>query len=87
MDLAGACRPAQGVGGDYYDMIAFEDGRLGLAIGDVSGKGISAALANLHASLHAMTRVGYVDLATLMRHMNGLVYHGSSEAMTAEDEK
>jgi phosphoserine phosphatase RsbU/P len=55
MDLAGECRPAQGVGGDYYDMIAFADGRLGLAIGDVSGKGISAALlmASMRASLHA----------------------------------
>jgi hypothetical protein len=30
MDLADACRPAQGVGGDYYDMTAFEDGRLGV---------------------------------------------------------
>jgi phosphoserine phosphatase RsbU/P len=80
VDLAGACRPAQGVGGDYYDMIAFEDGRLGLAIGDVSGKGISAALlmAGLRASLRAMTRVGYVDLATLMQHMNQLVYEASA---------
>ncbi len=52
--IAGACRPAMGVGGDYYDVFALADGRLGIAIGDVSGKGISAAL--LMASLRASLR-------------------------------
>ncbi len=37
-------RPANEVGGDYYDYISLPDGRLGLAVGDVSGKGVSAAL-------------------------------------------
>lgn len=36
--------PAREVGGDFYDFLAFEDGRLGLVIGDVTGKGIPAAL-------------------------------------------
>ena len=44
LDFAGFSRTAQEVGGDYYDFIALENGRLGIAIGDVSGKGISAAL-------------------------------------------
>jgi len=59
MDLASACRPARGVGGDHYDMIELENGCLGLAIGDVSGKGISAALlmASLRASLRAGARI------------------------------
>jgi sigma-B regulation protein RsbU (phosphoserine phosphatase) len=80
LSLAGACRPAQGVGGDYYDMIELEDGRLGLAIGDVSGKGISAALlmASLRACLRTMTLVGSMDLAALMRKMNQLVYESSA---------
>ncbi len=39
VSLAGSCRTVFGVGGDYYDAIEMEDGRLGLAIGDVSGKG------------------------------------------------
>ena len=80
VSLAGACRPAQGVGGDYYDMIELEDGRLGLAIGDVSGKGISAALlmASLRACLRTMTLVGAMDLAKLMQKMNQLVYESSA---------
>jgi phosphoserine phosphatase RsbU/P len=44
LDYAGACRPALGVGGDYYDFLPMSNGGLGIAIGDVSGKGISAAL-------------------------------------------
>ncbi|MGH9886773.1 MAG: PP2C family protein-serine/threonine phosphatase, partial [bacterium] len=54
LDYAGACRPALGVGGDYFDFLELSGGRLGLAIGDVSGKGISAAL--LMASLQASLR-------------------------------
>jgi len=37
-------RPAREVGGDFYDFLPFEDGRLGLVIGDVAGKGVPAAL-------------------------------------------
>src|SRR5207253_7509152 len=40
VDCFGFCRPARGVGGDYFDVIELSDGRLGIAIGDVSGKGI-----------------------------------------------
>ena len=42
-DIAGTCLPANEVGGDYYDYFAFSDGRFGLAVGDVSGKGVPAA--------------------------------------------
>ncbi len=90
LNLAGACRPAQGVGGDYYDVIELEDGRLGLAIGDVSGKGISAALlmASLRACLRTITLVTQTansqsrsgiraDLPSLMEKMNQLVYDSS----------
>ena len=78
--LAGACRPAQGVGGDYYDFIALEDGRLGLAIGDVSGKGISAALlmASLRASLRGMMLEDPHDVARVMSNVNQLVYDAST---------
>ncbi len=80
VNLAGACRPAQGVGGDYYDAFELPDGRLGLAIGDVSGKGISAALlmASLRACLRTMTVVASMDLARLMEKMNQLVYESSA---------
>lgn len=43
IDLASICIPAMEVGGDYYDFMELDDHRLGVVIGDVSGKGISAA--------------------------------------------
>jgi serine phosphatase RsbU (regulator of sigma subunit) len=42
--IAAYYRPAREVGGDFYDFLPFEDGRLGIVIGDVSGKGIPAAM-------------------------------------------
>jgi len=42
--FAAECAPAQQVGGDFYQFLELPDGRLGVAIGDVSGKGVSAAL-------------------------------------------
>jgi len=78
--VAGHCRPAQGVGGDYYDVFPLQDGRLGLAIGDVSGKGISAALlmASLRASLRGVTLDNPRDFAKLMDKVNRLVYEASA---------
>jgi len=80
VDFAGLSRTAQEVGGDYYDFIPLDSGRLGIAIGDVSGKGISAALlmAGLRASLRAMTINGSDDLAKTMRYINRLVYESSA---------
>jgi sigma-B regulation protein RsbU (phosphoserine phosphatase) len=65
LELHGVCRPARSVSGDYYDFLVFHDaahnghaGRtetgVGIAIGDISGKGISAAL--LMATLHSAVR-------------------------------
>ncbi len=78
--VAGHCRPALGVGGDYYDLINLGDGRLGLAIGDVSGKGIAAALlmASLRASLRGVTIDNPRDFAQLMHKVNVLVYEASA---------
>ncbi len=42
--LAAYYQPAQAVGGDFYDFLLFEDGRLGIVIGDVSDKGVPAAM-------------------------------------------
>jgi phosphoserine phosphatase RsbU/P len=54
-ELQGISFPCYEIGGDYYDFIQREDGRLIIALGDVSGKGTSAALmmSSLHAAIHA----------------------------------
>ncbi len=58
LDVFGLNIPAREVGGDYYDWIALEDGSVVAALGDVSGKGVGAALlvSHLYASFHAETR-------------------------------
>jgi sigma-B regulation protein RsbU (phosphoserine phosphatase) len=55
VQISGAWQPALEVGGDYFDVIALDEKRLGICIGDVAGKGITAALlmANLQASFRA----------------------------------
>jgi sigma-B regulation protein RsbU (phosphoserine phosphatase) len=80
VDLAGDCRPALAVGGDYFDAFELEDERLAIAIGDVSGKGIGAALlmASLRASLRGISEDGAGDLARMMRKLNRLVYDSST---------
>ncbi|MCJ7508003.1 MAG: SpoIIE family protein phosphatase [candidate division Zixibacteria bacterium] len=59
IDIAGVSLPARDVGGDYFDFIPIDDRHLGIAVGDVSGKGTSAALlmANLQASLRGQALV------------------------------
>jgi sigma-B regulation protein RsbU (phosphoserine phosphatase) len=54
LEVHGICRPARTVSGDYYDYLPLGQQRLGLAVGDISGKGISAAL--LMATVHAFVR-------------------------------
>jgi phosphoserine phosphatase RsbU/P len=85
VDLAGRCRPALEVGGDYYDLIEMEGGHLGFAIGDVSGKGISAALimASLRASLRGLIIDDPGDLARMMQKVSQLVYEASSSSRYA----
>jgi sigma-B regulation protein RsbU (phosphoserine phosphatase) len=80
LDYCGACRPALGVGGDYYDFILLPGGKLGIAIGDVAGKGISAALmmASLQASLRGQAMVAPEDLATVVTNVSRLVFEASS---------
>jgi len=60
VELAGFCQPARGVGGDYYDFIKFDNQRLGVAIADVAGKGIAAALlmSTVQATLRSLSAGG-----------------------------
>ncbi len=80
LDYCGTCRTALGVGGDYFDFLALPGGKLGVAVGDVSGKGIAAALmmASLQASLRGEAARADGDLAGLVANVNRMVYEASS---------
>ena len=74
LDYAGHCMPAREVGGDYYDFLEMPGRTIGFVLGDVSGKGVPAALlmANLQACFrsqppHALLRPAEV-LAAVNRH-------------------
>ena len=72
-------QPANEIGGDYYDFLSLQSGRWGIAIGDVSGKGIGAALlmASLQASLRGQALQPHLDLSALIGSVNRLVYESS----------
>lgn len=59
-DIVGRTKPAQWVGGDYFDFIPMTEGRTALCLGDVTGKGLPAALlmANIQAILRSQWMVG-----------------------------
>jgi sigma-B regulation protein RsbU (phosphoserine phosphatase) len=80
LDYCGRCRPALGVGGDYFDFLALPGGKLGIAIGDVSGKGISAALmmASLQAALRSQASAAAGNVAALISRINALAYQAST---------
>jgi phosphoserine phosphatase RsbU/P len=81
IEYFGGCRTALGVGGDYYDFLALPRGELGIALGDISGKGIPAALmmASLQASLRAEAARAEGDLAGVIARVNQALYDASSE--------
>jgi serine phosphatase RsbU (regulator of sigma subunit)/catechol 2,3-dioxygenase-like lactoylglutathione lyase family enzyme len=74
LDYWGVCIQARQVGGDYYDFLDFGAGRLGLVIGDISGKGIAAALlmANLQANLRSQCAVLLDEPDRLLQAVNQL---------------
>ena len=76
--VSGVTRPANTVGGDFYDVLVRPDGRLVLALGDVAGKGSPAALlmALLLASLRTLVDED-LDTATLVARLNAQVHRHS----------
>ena len=82
VQLAAICRAARVVSGDYYDVIRLSSTRIGVAVADISGKGISAAL--LMASLQAALRSqalsnGNVGTGELVKRLNRHLYLNTSD--------
>lgn len=71
MDIAGKTAACRTVGGDYYDFLKFPDGRIGLLVGDVAGKGMPASLmmSSLQACVHVVFDDGD-DLAQKITRLN-----------------
>jgi len=88
LELHGICRPARTVSGDYYDFLPLEADKVALAVGDVSGKGISAAL--LMATIHSAVRAYALEAAvvpTVSAALSGgkAGYHGAALAYANGD--
>ena len=78
IEICGATRPANTVGGDFYDVLPLPDGRLVLAVGDVAGKGSPAALlmALLLAMLRTLVDEG-LDPEALVTRLNAQIWRHS----------
>jgi serine phosphatase RsbU (regulator of sigma subunit) len=79
---AGLCYPARAVGGDYYDFLDLGNGRLGLVIGDIVGKGMAAALlmANLQANLRSQCATAWEQPQRFLRSVNQLFYKNTAQS-------
>lgn len=82
IDVAAMCLAAQEVGGDYYDFVQLEPGRLAIVVGDVSGKGIQAAFYMTLAKgfLQTLSRT-VASPAEVLRQLNALFYENAPRGM------
>ena len=78
-DFAAISVPARRIGGDYYDFVELRDRALGIALADVSGKGVAAALimSVVQASLRIISSEGDVPPPRLVARMNEFVYRST----------
>jgi sigma-B regulation protein RsbU (phosphoserine phosphatase) len=81
VDSRAVCRQAQAVGGDFYDLLRLPNGELGVAIADVAGKGLGAAIlaANLQATLGTEARRAPSDLVNVISSVNHRFHEASFE--------
>ncbi len=78
VDLAHAYLPATEVGGDFYDVLALEDGRLAVAVGDVAGHGVSSGLVMSAAKSALAVQVAFdPDVTSVFTTLNRLVYQSA----------
>jgi serine phosphatase RsbU (regulator of sigma subunit)/predicted enzyme related to lactoylglutathione lyase len=85
LEYAGICIQAREVGGDYYDFLNLGRERLGIVIGDTSGKGIGAALlmANLQANLRSQSAIALDQPQLFLRSVNQLFYQNTTDSAYA----
>ena len=85
LEYAGICIQAREVGGDYYDFLNLGQERLGIVIGDTSGKGIGAALlmANLQANLRSQSAIALDQPQRFLRSVNQLFYQNTTDSAYA----
>ncbi len=85
LEYAGLCLQARQVGGDYFDFLELGQNRLGLVIGDVSGKGIAAALlmANLQANLRSQCAIAVSHPEMFLGTVNRLFYQNTVDSAYA----
>ncbi len=82
VELAAICRPARVVSGDYYDFIALDKTRVGIALADISGKGIFAALlmASLQAALRSTASFeGCAGTAEIVSRLNNHLFRNTTD--------
>jgi serine phosphatase RsbU (regulator of sigma subunit) len=85
LEYAGTCIQARQVGGDYYDFLSLGRDRLGLVLGDISGKGIAAALlmANLQANLRTQYAMALEEPQRFLQSVNQLFYENTADSAYA----
>jgi serine phosphatase RsbU (regulator of sigma subunit)/catechol 2,3-dioxygenase-like lactoylglutathione lyase family enzyme len=85
LDYAGICSQARAVGGEYYDFLNLGRGRIGLVIGDISGKGIAAALlmANLQASVRSQCAIALDHPEAFLQAVNRLFFDSTTDGAYA----
>jgi phosphoserine phosphatase RsbU/P len=85
LEYAGICHQARQVGGDYYDFLDLGNNRMAFVIGDISGKGIAAALlmANLQANLRSQSAIAFDQPQILLRAVNRLFCENTVESAFA----
>ena len=81
LEVHGFCRPARTVSGDYYDFLTINADKMLLAVGDISGKGISAAL--LMATIHSAVRAYSLEESTVINEMAAVGASSGSRLMVA----
>ena len=82
LDYAGVCIQARHVGGDYYDFLSLGAAEVGLLIGDISGKGIAAALlmANLQANLRSQLAIARQQPELFLKTVNQIFFDNTADS-------